>query len=286
MRRSLGPLLACLAALASFAALEARVAGAAPRGVSPAVPAPIVPAPAFPWLGVSMDSGGASGVTVRHVVRSSPAHKAGMKTGDRIVRLDGGLMSRAPDVTRAVGLRAAGDVVEILISRGGREQTLRATLEARPSSDDVLRMDHVGAAAPTWVNVAPVAAAPTALAQLRGRVAIVDFWATWCGACRLAAPHLSALQARYGAQGLTVVGITTDDAEKAATFAQNVEARFPIVLDPDGDTTGAYGVSELPTLFLVDKRGVVRHVEVGFGPAGAAEVERLVKELLAEPAAP
>ena len=82
------------------------------------------------------------------------------------------------------------------------------------------------------------------------------------------APRLSALKDKFGAQGLTVVGITTDDAEKAAVFAEKHQMRYGIVVDKDGETSRAYGVSALPTMLLVDKKGVVRDVFIGYDPSG------------------
>ena len=219
------------------------------------------------WLGVAMEPGGGTpaGVGVRHVVRTSPAEKAGVKEGDRIVKVDGGGVARAVD---------------------GKEVALKVTLEPRPTADEMLRMDHLGAVAPAWKNVAPVGGAPKSLADLRGRVVVLDFWATWCGPCRLVAPRLSSLQARFGAQGLSVVGITTDEAEVAAAFAQRTDMKYPTVVDTQGDTSRAYGIGSLPSLFILDKRGVVRDVAVGFDPSHDAAVEQLVKTLLAEPAPP
>ncbi len=146
----------------------------------------------------------------------------------------------------------------------------------------MLRMDLVGAFAPAFVSIEPIGDAPASLASLRGKVVLLDFWATWCGPCRMLAPRLSALQTRYGAQGLRVLGLTTDDGEKAALFAQRVNMRYPIALDRSGETSREYDISALPTLFVIDKRGVVRDVSIGYDDGRDAQVEALVKELLAE----
>lgn len=242
--------------------------------------------PLAPWIGVQMNNGSDIGVTVEHVVRGSPAEKAGLKTGDRIVAVDGSKTTTPGHVTRAVGQHKVGETVSVEIERGGNSTAAPVILAARPSGDDILKMDLVGAPAPVWTKVAPVGGAPSSIAQLRGRVVIVDFWASWCGPCRMLAPRLSALKDKFGAQGLSVVGITTDDAEKAAVFAEKFQMRYAIVVDTDGDTSRAYGITGLPTMLLVDKKGIVRDVVVGYDPTGDAKVEATLKTLLAETAPP
>ncbi|HSO35718.1 MAG TPA: redoxin family protein, partial [Labilithrix sp.] len=254
---------------------------------APAAPAPLPAAFAGPpWLGVSMDAGGDIGVTVEHVVRGSPADKGGLHAGDRIVSIDGTKTTAPGHVTRAVGAHKVGDTVAVELERHGSATTASVVLASRPSGDEILKMDLVGAPAPAWTKVTAIAGAPAAVDKLKGRVVLIDFWASWCGPCRMLAPRLSALKDKYGAQGLTVVGITTDDAEKAAVFAEKTQMRYGIVVDKDGDTSRAYGVTALPTMLLVDKKGVVREVFVGYDPGAEARVESALKALLAESAPP
>ena len=239
------------------------------------------------WIGVAMDPGTPDGVRVTHIVKGSPADKGGMRDGDRMVRIDGARVASPAEVQRAVAGHAVGDVLAVIVVRDGKESTMRLALAVRPAGDEVLRMDHIGSFAPTWVGLQTASGTvPASVSAARGRVVVVDFWATWCGACRLTTPTLSAWQARYGAQGLSVVGITTDETVTAATFAEKHAMRFGVASDPNGETTHAYGVSALPTLFVIDKRGVVREVAVGYDPSHEAQVEALIKTLLAEPAPP
>ncbi len=234
------------------------------------------------WLGVWMDDA-LIGVRVSHVVRGSPAARAGLQQGDRIVSVDGVEVREAAQVIRTVTTHAALTTVPIVVVRENRRLTLRAELRENPGPENVVRMEHVGVAAPAFDGALPIGTAPKTIADLRGRVVLVDFWATWCGPCRMIAPRLSALQDKLGAQGLSVVGVTTDPAEKAATYTELSGIKYPSLSDPGSMVSRAYHVSGIPSLFVVDRRGVVREVFVGFDPARDAKLEALVQSLLAEP---
>jgi len=243
---------------------------------------------ARPWLGIAMDSQASGpGVRLGHVVRGSPADRSGLREGDRIVRVAGTAISRSADVMRAVGEYSVGDVVEIGFERGGQRRTAKALLAPFPPVDEMLRMDLVGTFAPTWKGIETVSGVfPPSIGSLRGRVVLLDFWATWCMPCRVVIPKLGALQARYGAQGLSVLGMSTEDAQDVALFAQHAAMRYPVAVDKDAETTRSYGVLSLPTLVVIDKRGVVREVAVGYDSSEDARLDSSVRALLAEPAPP
>jgi peroxiredoxin len=242
-----------------------------------------------PWLGVELDKAGAvpRGVRVNHAIRSSPAWSGGIRDGDVILRIENAVTTRPDDVIRAVGAQTPGAQVRVVLLRGGAEVPVTITLQPAPEGDEVLRLDKVGSAAPTtWKGLAAVTGAiPTGLAELRGRVVIVDFWATWCMACRMSTPKLTSWQAKFGAQGLSVIGITDDPVEQASEGVENFGMRYAAVAsDESYATQRAFGVRALPTVFIIDKRGVIRDVSVGFDPRKEAQTEVLLRRLLAEPA--
>jgi peroxiredoxin/YHS domain-containing protein len=119
------------------------------------------------------------------------------------------------------------------------------------------------------------------LAGLKGKVVLLDFWATWCKPCVGAMPDLQKLHDRHAAKGFTVVGVSVDEKGAAAVRPFLVKNRYtyPILLDSRAETAAAYRVHAIPALFLVDKDG--RIVRQWVGAADKKEIERAVAELLA-----
>jgi thiol-disulfide isomerase/thioredoxin len=126
-------------------------------------------------------------------------------------------------------------------------------------------------------------APPPELARLRGEVLWIDFWASWCGPCAGSIPFLNALDAELGARGLRILGVNLDeDPRDAAEFLESHPARFALAADPTGECPRRFGVDAMPSAYLVDRRGVVRHVQRGFRARDTAALRRLVEALLAE----
>ncbi len=122
---------------------------------------------------------------------------------------------------------------------------------------------------------------------LRGKVVVLDFWAPWCIPCRKSFPFLDALQERYGAQGLAVVGLTAEERrEPIDDFLDDVKVRFQVLRDFGGQTAESLGVAAMPTTFLLDREGrVIARFEGGDEPAHR-KLEEAVKKLLAGQAVP
>lgn len=104
------------------------------------------------------------------------------------------------------------------------------------------------------------------LAAFKGRVVIIDFWATWCPPCREAIPDLIDLKKQYGGQGLEVVGISLDDngARILPRFVHDFGINYPVVIGTEEIASAFGGILGLPTTFIVDRDGMVRSHFMGF----------------------
>jgi peroxiredoxin len=125
------------------------------------------------------------------------------------------------------------------------------------------------------------------LADLQGRVVLVNFWASWCAECRPEMPLFERLHRDFAAQGLTVLGINVrEETDHIQHYARELDLTFALVRDPTGAISRLYGVLGLPTTFLVGRNG--RPVALAPGPRawGSAEARALIQALLAESVAP
>jgi thiol-disulfide isomerase/thioredoxin len=121
------------------------------------------------------------------------------------------------------------------------------------------------------------------LSDFRGKVVLLDFWATWCGPCLMAIPHLNSLQEKYAADGFEILGINLDqrDAASLLHFAETMKISYTVLIGTP-DVVSKYGVNPLPTTFLIDRQGRLRSQAIGFSQAlhekTASEIEGLLKE--------
>jgi cytochrome c biogenesis protein CcmG/thiol:disulfide interchange protein DsbE len=123
-----------------------------------------------------------------------------------------------------------------------------------------------------------------ALPDLRGKVVVVNFWASWCFPCRQETPALQAVYEQYKDSGVVVVGVNLTNQDSMAdlrTFAHEFGLTYPILLDRDGSVGLQYRVQGLPSTFFVSRKGVIRTVVVG-GPMSDTFIRSKVEALLAE----
>lgn len=118
------------------------------------------------------------------------------------------------------------------------------------------------------------------MADLQGKVVIVDFWASWCEPCREEIPFLNELKAEYGDR-LVVVGVNLDrDEDNMTEFLERNPMNFRVVHDEDQDVAGRYRPSRMPSSYIIDRAGVVRFVHAGFEASDREEIRAHVRSLM------
>jgi peroxiredoxin len=122
------------------------------------------------------------------------------------------------------------------------------------------------------------------LASLKGKVVMVNFWATWCVPCRQEMPHLQALYERYNSLGfeLLAVNVEKNKAEEVRKWLEETPVTFPVLFDPNNQVTKLYKVQTMPSTVLVARDGTMRFIHHGYKPGYEGEYQTQVRALLRE----
>jgi thiol-disulfide isomerase/thioredoxin len=141
-----------------------------------------------------------------------------------------------------------------------------------------------------WIDQKPVK-----LAELRGQVVLLDFWATWCGPCLAAFPYLKDWHEKYGSRGLVIIGLTRyygsgegrdmlppEEFAFLERFKKEHALPYPVAVAEDGENLSTYAVTAIPTAVLIDRTGKVRLVTTGTGSGTEAQLAATIEKLLEE----
>lgn len=119
--------------------------------------------------------------------------------------------------------------------------------------------------------------------SMQGKVIYIDFWASWCPPCIKSFPFMNRLVADFHERGLEVIGINLDEKlEDAEAFLQKIPHEFTVMFDRDKHCAADFNVIAMPSTYIIDKRGMIRHIHRGFRPGETELMRELIEALLAE----
>lgn len=287
----------CALALASSLAFPlaphaaAQQADAAAPEAAPEATLALPPPAADPgWLGVGLkDAADAAAqglpapvAQVKMAFRGSPAEKAGIKPGDLVLEVgDVRLSAGMKEMIARVKSHAKGSTLRLLVRRSGADLELNIPLGAVPDRKTMVDNEWLNRELPALPLRDLTTDQAIDVAGLRGKVLLIDAWATWCGPCKRSMPLLEELQKQYALKGLKVIGVSDEERPVIETFVRNRPVGYQLAHDPDSSLAGTLYVSSLPTFFIVDRGGVIRAIK--YGTEGAQQLEATVKPLLEVP---
>jgi cytochrome c biogenesis protein CcmG/thiol:disulfide interchange protein DsbE len=123
------------------------------------------------------------------------------------------------------------------------------------------------------------------LSELKGKVVLLDFWATWCRPCVVSIPHLNELNSRFQGEEFLLLGINVDRYKSTSSlkrFVKQYEINYPILTDKSGEVAARYRAFALPTSFLINREGKIAKRILGSNPSLLQELEAEVEKLLKE----
>ncbi len=133
-----------------------------------------------------------------------------------------------------------------------------------PSEDEIVARvaARVNFQAPDFA-LTPLDGASISLSQQRGKIVLINFWATWCPPCRAEMPEINAVAQAHPDQLIVLAINNAEEEARVRQFVSEFQLTFPILLDPDGSVANKYAVLGLPTSFFVDREGIVRAANIG-----------------------
>ena len=184
--------------------------------------------------------------------------------------------SKNEPVLTADGTVAASEAVDDVASDVA--STAQVGNEANTMAKRVSDLPILGAS-PEW-ELKRIDGTTMSSAELAGKVVVIDFWATWCPPCRDEIPGYIEMQKELEAKGLVIVGVSLDQKGPGVVekFAQQFKINYPLVMGDEGVVKAFGGIEAIPTTFLIDRDGQVRHRKVGM--MHRSDYEPLVKSLL------
>jgi len=159
---------------------------------------------------------------------------------------------------------------------------LAAIIAAAALALPALAADPTGSPAPAF-TLGSSAGSNVSLAQYKGQVVMLNFWASWCGPCRQEMPWLESIYKKYNRMGFTLIGVNVEpDSNAANQWLKQTPVSFPILYDKDSKVSKMYDVAGMPSTVIIDRTGKVRVLHRGYKPGDENEYLDSIRTLVRE----
>src|SRR5579863_6909834 len=157
---------------------------------------------------------------------------------------------------------------------------IAALIAAAALAVPALAADPTGAPAPPF-TLGSKAGQSVSLAQYKGQVVMLNFWASWCGPCRQEMPLLESIYRKYNRLGFTLIGVNVEpDSNAANAWLKQTPVSFPILYDKDSKVSKLYDVEGMPSTVIIDRKGNVRYRHISYKPGDEGEYLNTIRAMV------
>lgn len=219
---------------------------------------------ARPWLGIAIEDGKV-GVLIKDIIPDTPAAQADLKAGDEVTAISGTKVVKPSELMAAVLALGVGNIAKVEYLRGGKAESKDIKLVARPDDLELMRAKILGKMAPPFSFETIAGHDSGTRDKLKGKTVVLEFWATWCSACRSTHARLSEYAKTAKRKGIAVIAVSDEEAGTLKAYVTAVKPKFTVLRANDHDLHDQWMVSAIPMLVVLDKTGMVKFATIGAG---------------------
>lgn len=221
---------------------------------------------AKPWLGIGIEDH-KLGALITRVIPETPAHKAKLMNKDIVTHVNKVKISSAKDLVEKIQSLGVGNIAHLELIRDKKTLTFDIALVARPEMLDIAKKVLLNKPAPDFdlKSTHKGLKGFNSTTDLKGKVTFLHFWATWCPACRFSHKPLNDYIERQKDSDFQLITISDEDHNTINQYIKKYNLKLATYSDAENKAAEIFRVSALPTIIIIDKKGIVREVSVGAG---------------------